>query len=382
MSVEKRRGGWRVRWRAHGHHRSRTFAREGAAHRFDERVKELRALGELDRLDERPRGLQTVDEWSQHWWESYAEPKLADATLDLYSIQLDLRIIPRWGATQLRDLEPGAIERWVGQLARDGTGDASILQTLAVMSGMLKRAERDGEITRNPIPLVAKPAQGPKREPVLISPLQVERIRAWMLTERPADVALRDATLVSVLAYAGPRPESEALPLVWDQVGPRAIHFVATKHGRGTRKPRSTRLLAPLAQDLRQWRMASGRPAATARVFPGNGAKGAWKGDEWDTWRRSAFRPAASAIGLPTDVRPRDLRASFVSVLSYEGWNVTEIAPQLGHSVATCWRYYQRVFEDFDPADRRPAEEIIREARETVARVEVPPEYPAVEGGA
>ena len=385
MSVERIRGVngrvvYKVRWRENGRNRARRFDREGAAYKFDERIRELKALGELDRIDQRPRGVQTVSEWAAHWWETYAEAKLAAATLDNYSVQLDLRVIPRWGRTQLRDLEPAAIERWVAQLARQGVGDATILQTLAVMSGMLRRAERDGEIVRNPIPLVAKPSQTPKRDPVMISPLQVERMRAWLLAERPRPVALRDATLVSLLAYAGPRPESEALPMTWEQVGRRSLHFVATKHGRGTRKPRNTRLVAQLAQDLRQWRLASGRPA-TGPVFPGAGPEGAWSGAEWDNWRRRAFQPAAVAVGLPDGARPRDLRSSFVSILVFEGFNVVEIAPQLGHSPATCLRYYARVFEEFDPAERRPAEELIREARDAVEMGDVPTRYPAAGGG-
>jgi hypothetical protein len=122
MSVEPRGNQWRVRWRdEQGHNRSRTFNRQGAAHKFDEHVRELKALGRLDRLDERPRGLQTVQEWAAHWWETYAEPKLADATLDLYTLQLTLRIIPRWGSTQLRDLDAAA-DRTVGRPARTGRG--------------------------------------------------------------------------------------------------------------------------------------------------------------------------------------------------------------------------------------------------------------------
>jgi hypothetical protein len=59
-----------------------------------------------------------------------------------------------------------------------------------------------------------------------------------------------DATLVSVLAYAGPRPESEALPLTFDQIGRRTITFRATKSGAVVE--RETRLLEPLARDLRR----------------------------------------------------------------------------------------------------------------------------------
>ena len=46
---------------------------------------------------------------------------------------------------------------------------------------------------------------------------------------------------MSLLAYSGPRPESEALPLEWWQIGERTITYRATKGGRV--KPRRTRLL-------------------------------------------------------------------------------------------------------------------------------------------
>ena len=52
--------------------------------------------------------------------------------------------------------------------------------------------------------------------------------------------------LVSVLAYAGLRPESEALPLKWADIGERAITVRATK----TNTTRHVRLLEPLADDL------------------------------------------------------------------------------------------------------------------------------------
>jgi hypothetical protein len=39
---------------------------------------------------------------------------------------------------------------------------------------------------------------------------------------------------------------------------------------------------------------------------------------------------------LPDDTIPRDLRGSFASLLIFEGLNVLEIAPQLGHKPSTC----------------------------------------------
>jgi hypothetical protein len=47
----------------------------------------------------------------------------------------------------------------VATLRKQGVGDPTILKTLTVFRSILKRAERDEEIARNPIPLVAKPSK-------------------------------------------------------------------------------------------------------------------------------------------------------------------------------------------------------------------------------
>jgi hypothetical protein len=60
---------------------------------------------------------------------------------------------------------------------------------------------------------------------------------------------------------------------------------------------------------------------------------------------------------------------------------VLEVAPQLGHSAQTCLDYYGREFKEFAGLPKRPAEDVIAEAREQVARGDVPTEYPAAEGG-
>jgi site-specific recombinase XerC len=80
-------------------------------------------------------------------------------------VQLDLRIIPKWGDHQLRHLRPGPIEAWVSKLGKEGVGDPTIIKTLTVFRSILTRAERDEEIDRNPTPLVAKPRHQRTRDP-------------------------------------------------------------------------------------------------------------------------------------------------------------------------------------------------------------------------
>jgi hypothetical protein len=46
---------------------------------------------------------------------------------------------------------------------------------------------------------------------------------------------------------------------------------------------------------------------------------------------------------------------------------VIVVAREMGHKPSTCLDIYGRIFEEFDSAHRRPAVDVIREAREAVA---------------
>lgn len=351
-------GIWKVRWRQGGRQRAATFDSERDALDFDAKVRLARRSGELAQLDA---GRVTLEEYAEQWWRRYAEPNLAVSTQAMYALQLDRRIIPTFGGWQLREITPAAIEDYGATLHRRGVGDPTVLKVLGVLQAILKRAVVDGHIPRNPVEAVAKPRQRRTRDPQPIAPEAVEAMRRWLL-ERDR---LGDATLVSLLAYAGPRPESEGVTLTWSQIRERTLLIRASKrHG----MERTTRLLAPLAEDLVGWREVAGRPRR-GLVFPfgDNGVKAgtakAWTGDDWDNWRERVFRPACEAAGLDHGTRPRDLRGSFASLLIWEGQTVVEVAAQLGHSSATCLRNYAAVFAEFDPDQRRPAEHVIREAR-------------------
>jgi hypothetical protein len=193
-------------------------------------------------------------------------------------------------------------------------------------------------------------------------------MRSWCLDRED----LRSATLISLLAYAGARPESEALPLPWAAIRRRTILFRATK--RGVVYERATRLLVPLAQDLETWRTACGAPPDEMPVIT-NSRGEAWTEYDWDNWRSRTFRTAAKAAGLragtgdgASRVRPRDLRSSFATLLIYEGQPPQYVADQHGNSPATLLRDYARVWEDFDPSQRVSAEIQITRARARLTR--------------
>ena len=91
----------------------------------------------------------------------------------------------------------------------------------------------------------------------------------------------------------------------------------------------------------------------------------------WENWRDRVYAPAARAAGVEHPV-PYDLRHSFVSLLIHEGLSVLEVARQAGHSPKVCLDTYAHVFDDFDPAQRTPAEAAIRQARDELVPVRYP----------
>ncbi len=360
-AVTRRDGskGYKVRWREGGRQRARHFERLSDARTWDAEVRRRRQAGDLALLTG---GSQTLAEYAASWWGSYAEPHLTVATLELYAIQLDLRIAPVLGQYRLREITPSLVQAFLNDLRRQGVGDASIVKTATVLQSILKRAQIDGLVERNAVAVVRKPSQRRKREPDLVSPEIVERIRTQL---RP-----RDATLVSVLAYAGLRPESEAVTLTWGQVGRRSLRVYASKTGH----ERHVRLLAPLAVDLEAWRAACDSPAEGTLVFPR--ATGPWDRTAWRNWLRRVYRPAAVAAGLEPTTRPRDLRGSFASLLIWEGQTVVEVAQQLGHSAEMCLRSYAGVFAEFSIDERVSAEQAIKDARVKLSQKDVPSQFP------
>jgi integrase len=255
-----------VRWRdERGRNRSKVLGRKRDAEAFDAEVRRMKRTRELGRLDA---GKQTLAQFGEEWWELHAQPNLARKTQELYAMLWDLHILPRLGGLALRDLTPETIQGFRVELEAAGTGPVSLRKALTLLHGVLQRGVEWGRIPFNPAAAVRKPKAVRKRSVRPLAPATVEQIRCHLL-ERDR---FRDATLVSVLAYAGLRP-GEALALPWGCVRERTLlvesavslgQIGATKTG----QTRTVRLLAPLAQDVAEWRLRCGRPADPALVIP------------------------------------------------------------------------------------------------------------------
>jgi hypothetical protein len=99
------------------------------------------------------------------WRPNYAERRLALSTQESHSTDLDLRILPRLGDLPLTQLRPNVVERFAADLEQAGAGRATIVSTLAVLQGVMKRAVRDYNLTSNPVKQIDKPRSAATASP-------------------------------------------------------------------------------------------------------------------------------------------------------------------------------------------------------------------------
>ena len=362
MSVEKihRNGGevvWRVRWRQHGRNRARTFSTRRDESDFDADVRRQRRAVSLAALDA---GKESLGEYVTGAWATSHAVTLAPKTRLRYASLYDHHIRSFLGSMPLREIDADTVGRWQSGRLVAGAGVVAVRHAMDLLGSILEQAFVSGRISENPVRRVKK-ARLPRREEVRpLSPATIERMRTTL--------SARDATLLSVLAYAGLRP-GEALGLRWGDVRERTIliqrsislgEVADTK----TRQHRTVRLLAPLASDLRAWRMAAGRPDDDQLVFPSKDGL-PWTQAAYQSWRRRSFRCATQAAGL-AHARPYDLRHSFASLLLHEGRSVIYVARQLGHDARLTLTRYGHVMDELEDTPRIEAEVAIADARRKV----------------
>lgn len=354
MSVQKlsnRGGQYLVRWREGGRHQSRLFKRKGDADEFEAEVIRRKRLGPISGTVILSR--VTLAEFVRdEWWPRYAIPNLKPSTQARYLEDWGRYLLPRLGGCQLPEITPLMVEDLRDQLKAHGLGPASQRKALLLLSGIMRRAVVRGLIAANPVGVVDMPKTPATGRPQPLAPETVEKIRAQLRH--------RDQTLVSLLAYGGLRP-GEAMSARWSDLAERSLYVRPQK----TRRERHVKLLSPLAGDLAQWRLASGRPDERALIFPVSASRNSGGERHWPNWVKRVYQPAARAAGVTGDMRPYRLRGSFVSLLLWEGQSLTRVADQAGHSVATLARHYAGVLEELEDQPRIPAADAIRRARET-----------------
>ena len=318
----------------------------------------------------RPRRTYTVsdalDDWLAHGLDG-----VSPSTLTLYQGTIAPMVRERLGTIRLRELTAGDVQAALAALA-SGASTRTVQISRNVLIRAIQLAERDGLIGRNVAALV-KPPKG-QRAGRPSKSLTLEQAMALLTAAK--GTRLEAYIILSLLT--GLRTE-EARALRWDhtvawvnnQWQPVAdagfAHeqlavFVwrSQRAGGDTKTPRSRRTLAlahRCGETLREQRI---RQAADRLI-----AGGLWQdhnlvfastvGTPLDDHNvRRQFRKITEAAGLGTTWVPRELRHTFVSLLSAHGVPVEAIALLAGHNqTATTEMVYR---QQIVPALTRGAE--------------------------
>jgi integrase len=274
-------------------------------------------------------------------WLTYGLGGRAQKTIDKCTYLCSAHVIPALGARKMRQLSASDVDRWLADKSK--TLSTRTLQELhQCLNRAVNRAMARDLVKRNVIGLCEIP-KGQSGRPS--KSLTLAQARAVL---RAAQETEDDYTIVSLVT--GARTE-EMRALLWDHVDldgdpgadppvPPSIEVWRSVREGGdtkTRKSRRTLATARLAvrslrrqreRQIRQRERAGDRWVETGRVFTN------LVGTERQAANvRRIFRRTIKAAGLdPAEWTPRELRHSFVSLMSDHGVLLEDIAPLVGHA--------------------------------------------------
>jgi integrase len=296
----------------------------------------------------RPRRHCTVNDALDDWLETGLDG-LAPATVTVYRNTIAKALREELGTVELTKLIAGAVQKALANLAvRVSTRTVQMAHNVLVRT--IRHAERDDLVGRNVAALV-KPPKG-QRGGRPSKSLTFEQAVALMAAAQ--ETRLEAYVILSLLS--GVRTE-EARALQWDHVvawvgGPWvpvldagfeheqvAVFVWRAERARGdTKTPESRRTLAlprKCAEALREHRVQQAQDRIMAGpLWQDHGLVFASAvGTPMDDHNvRRMFRAITEEAGLGTDWVPREMRHTFVSLLSARGVPVEAIALLAGHN--------------------------------------------------
>lgn len=257
----------------------------------------------------------------------------SEETIRAYRSLADHQIIPQIGRAKLTDLTADHVERWL-----ETRSDHLTSQTLGIVHGLLKRAirkaARHDKVGRNVADLVDTPRGKTGRKSRSLTLAQ-----ANALLEEAAKPEHRLGAYIILAIVSGLRTE-ELRTLRWSDVDlESATVFVlrADRHQGETKTPLSRRALgiADIAVDALA---ALRRRQAAEKLMAGELYQDhdlMFCHEDGSPYNAKAvryrFRKIAKAAGIGEDWRPRELRHTFVSILSDHGVTTQKISDLVGH---------------------------------------------------
>ncbi len=275
-------------------------------------------------------------------WLAFGLTGRSENTITTRRFLAEQHVIPALGARKLRELSAEDVDRWLAEKAR--TLSTRTLQDLrSILLRAVKRAQARDKVRRNVVLLCGTPtgqAGRPSRA------LTVSQAKA--LLEQDDRTTYGAYTLLGLLT--GARTE-ELRALTWDHVDlegdpdgdppvPPHMRVWRSVRADGETKTRRSRRTIALparcieilrnrrADQMHQCTRAGARWTENGLVFASE------TGTELDAANvRRGFRRVLTAAGLPAaEWTPRELRHSFVSLLSDSGVTIDQIARLVGHT--------------------------------------------------
>ncbi len=276
-------------------------------------------------------------------WLNYGLNSRSASTVTTNEILCRIHVIPGLGARKLRDLSADDVDKWLAEKAK--TLSTRTLQSLhSCLNRAIRRAMARDKVKRNVVTLCAVPQGQPGRPSKALTLAQAEAVLVGAEANR-----MRAYIVMSLLT--GARTE-ELRALTWDDVfltgnadadppvPPHVAVWRSVRAGGDTKTKKSRRTLALPRRciDALEWQRQS---QVEEREIAGD----RWKehglvftskvGTPLDPSHvRRDVRVAIKDIeGLdPEEWTPRELRHSFVSLLSDGGVSLEEISRLVGHS--------------------------------------------------
>ena len=306
----------------------------------------------------RPRQGYTVNDALEDWL-AHGLDGVSARTVTLYKGTIVPLLREHLGTVKLKDLTAGDVQNALTALAsRMSTRTVQISRNVLVRA--IRQAERDGLAARNVAALVKPPkGQGPGRPSksltleqatVLMEAAKGTRLEAYIILSLLAGLRTEEARALRwdhVIAWVGDQwqPVTEA-GFDHDQLA--VFVWRSDRAGGDTKTPKSRRTLAlahrcSAALREQKIRQAADRLAAGRLWQDHNLVFASTIGTPLDDHNvRRQFRKITESAGLGSTWVPRELRYTFVSLLSAHGVPVEAIALLAGHNqTATTERVYR-----------------------------------------
>lgn len=292
-----------------------------------QRVKDYEAG--LAPKSEHYRVKQAVEDWLEH-----GQGDTDEETRKRNRILAETHILSKLGGRKLRELRPDEVDEWLKDRS-DVLATSTLRRVRWLLSRAVTRAIRRGLVDRNVVDLCDVPRGRPGRKSKSLS-LQQARDVLELTREDP----LHCYIVMSLLT--GARTE-ELRALRWEHVHldaePPHVEVWRSVRAGGdtkTRKSRRTLALPSLAvQELRAHKARQAREQLKAKAWEDAGLVFATgSGTQMDAANvRRDFRRALKLVpGIdPGEWTPREMRHSFVSLLSASGVGIEDISRLVGH---------------------------------------------------